>query len=75
MYQDRWNRKYRKNPVFRDFRGLTRIYTVFYESIGLKLLACVELTLKLCDVIFSTSGRQTKPEVNTFAMKTSIFRQ
>ena len=31
--------------------------------IGMKLWGCTELTLRLCIVIFSTSGRKSKPEV------------
>ena len=31
--------------------------------IGMKLGGCIELTLRLCNVIVSTSGRKSKPEV------------
>ena len=33
------------------------------ESIWMKLWGCIELTLRLCNVIVSTSGRKSKPEV------------
>ena len=32
--------------------------------IGMKLWGYIELTLRLCNVIFSTSGRKSKPEVS-----------
>ena len=32
--------------------------------IGMKLWGYIELTLKLCNIIFSTSGRKSKPEVS-----------
>ena len=32
--------------------------------IGMKLWGYIELTLRLCNVIFSTSGRKFKPEVS-----------
>ena len=34
------------------------------DPIGMTLWGYIELTLKLCNVIFSTSGRKSKPEMD-----------
>ena len=42
--------------------------------IGMKLWGYIGLTLKLCNVIFSTSGRKSKPEVSLFHTILVLFR-
>ena len=39
-----------------------------HGSIWMKLWGCLELTMRLCDVIFSTSGFDLKPEVGCFSL-------
>ena len=42
--------------------------------IGMKLWGYIELTLRLCNDIFSTSGRKSKPEVSLFHTILVLFR-
>ena len=42
--------------------------------IGMKLWGYIELNLRLCNVIFSTSGRKSKPEVSLFHTILVLFR-
>ena len=41
--------------------------------IWMKLWGCIELTLRLCNVIVSTSGRKSKPEVGLPHMISVLF--
>ena len=41
--------------------------------IGIKIWGYIELTLRLCNVIFSTSGRKSKPEMGPFTHETDII--
>ena len=43
-------------------------------SIGMKLREFIELTLKLCTVIFSTSGRKSRPKVSLPNTLLVLFR-